>query len=107
MAAGDTATFSAAASGNPAPSVQWQLSTDGGGSFTDISGATATSYTTPTLTSADDGNQYRAVFTNDTDSATSAPATLTVDYAPVITTSPTTQTVAAGSPVTLTAAGVR
>ncbi len=104
VAAGDTAGFSAAASGNPAPSVQWQVSTDGGTTFTDVAGATATSYTTPTLTSADDGNQYQAVFTNDTDSATSAAATLTVDYPPAITTSPTTQTVAAGNSVTLTAA---
>ena len=83
-AAGDTATFTAAASGNPAPSVQWQLSTNGGATFADISGATSTSYTTPTLTSADDGNQYQAVFTNSIEPATSAAATLTVDYAPVV-----------------------
>jgi glycine rich protein/fibronectin type III domain protein/Ig-like domain-containing protein/immunoglobulin I-set domain protein len=103
-AVGDTATFTAAASGNPAPSVQWQLSTDGGDSFADISGETATSFSTPMLTAADNGNQYRAVFTNDTDTAVSAAATLTVEYGPIITTSPTTQTVAAGSTVTLTAA---
>ncbi len=103
VAVGDTASFSAAASGNPAPTVQWQLSTDGGQSFADISGETATSYTTPTLTSADDGNQYQAVFTNDTDSATTAAATLTVDYAPVIGTQPSDGGANAGGTVTFSA----
>ena len=32
-AAGSTATFTAAASGSPAPTVQWQVSTSGGGQF--------------------------------------------------------------------------
>jgi archaellum component FlaG (FlaF/FlaG flagellin family) len=38
---GATATFTATASGNPTPTVQWQVSTNGGGSFSDISGATS------------------------------------------------------------------
>ena len=32
--AGSTATFTAAATGNPTPTVQWQVSTDGGATFT-------------------------------------------------------------------------
>src|SRR5947207_1914997 len=56
-------TFSAAASGSPAPTVQWQVSTDGGVTFNDIPGATS-----PTLTfsagAADDGKEYRARFNN-------------------------------------------
>ncbi len=101
---GSSASFGAAASGYPTPDVQWQISTDGGASFTDIAGETTTAYATSTLTSADDGNQYRAVFTNSAGTATTTVATLTVDYAPVITTSPASQSVAAGSTATLTAA---
>src|SRR5262249_25118157 len=40
--AGQTATFTAAATGTPTPTVQWQVSTNGGTSFSDISGATST-----------------------------------------------------------------
>src|SRR5205807_3966510 len=58
---GATATFTAAASGFPAPTVQWQLSTDGGTNFTNIAGATSTSYST---TTGANGYQYRAHFTN-------------------------------------------
>jgi LPXTG-motif cell wall-anchored protein len=101
---GSTATFTAAATGYPTPTVQWQKSTNGGTSFADIDGATSTSYTTPTLTPADDANEYRAVFTNSAGSDTTTAATLTVHYAPIIVTSPTTQTVAAGTTATLTAA---
>jgi hypothetical protein len=36
--AGQTATFTVAASGNPAPTVQWQVSTNGGSTWSDISG---------------------------------------------------------------------
>src|SRR5262249_56422747 len=37
-------TFSAAASGTPSPSVQWQVSTDGGVSFSDVAGATSATF---------------------------------------------------------------
>ena len=80
---GGTATFTSAASGTPTPTVQWQLSTDGGSSWADIGGATATSYTTPTLLLSDDQNQYRAVWTNSEGTATSNAATLTVTVAVV------------------------
>ncbi|QGN34369.1 putative Ig domain-containing protein [Microlunatus sp. Gsoil 973] len=60
--------FSAAASGVPTPTVQWQRSTDGGHNFADIAGATSTTYAFRT-TAADDGNQYRAVFSNGVGSA--------------------------------------
>ena len=36
VTAGQTATFTAAASGNPTPTVQWQVSTDSGSTFSDI-----------------------------------------------------------------------
>ena len=101
--AGSTATFTAAASGNPAPTVQWEVSTNGGTTFTPITGATSTTYSF-TAASAENGNQYEAVFTNSAGTLTSSPATLTVDFAPTVTTNPTSQTVNAGSTATFTAA---
>ena len=104
---GATATFSASASGNPTPTVQWQVSTNGGGSFSDISGAT-NPVLSFTATAAQNGNQYRAVFTNmcesTTNTATTTAATLTVNTAPTISTNPTNQTVCDGAPATFTAA---
>jgi hypothetical protein len=77
---GGAFTFSATASGTPVPSVQWQISTDGGQSFTDIPGATDAAYSA-TAPLADNGNLYRAVFTNSEGSASTDPATLTVNPA--------------------------
>ncbi len=74
---GDTVTFTAAASGFPAPAVQWQRSTNGGASFSDIAGATGNGHSF-TVASGDSGNRYRAVYTNAVGSATSAAATLTL-----------------------------
>jgi beta-glucosidase-like glycosyl hydrolase len=62
--AGTKVTLSAAASGSPTPTVQWQRSTNGGRSWVTQVGATKASYTF-TATSAMNGRQYRAVFTND------------------------------------------
>ena len=39
---GDNATFSAAASGDPTPTVQWQASTDAGATWNNLSGETST-----------------------------------------------------------------
>ncbi len=70
-------TFTAAASGSPAPTVQWQVSTNGGMSFNNISGATNTSLTF-TAVYADNGKLYRALFTNICNTVPSSAATLTV-----------------------------
>ncbi len=78
VTAGSTATFTAAASGNPTPTVQWQFSTNSGSSWTNISGATSATYTTPATVAGNTGTQYRALFTNAVGTATSAVATLTV-----------------------------
>ena len=80
---GASVSFTAAASGFPAPTVQWQRSTDGGGSFANIAGATSPTYTF-TAAIGDNGYKYRAVFTNSVSSATSTAATLTVSSAPSI-----------------------
>ena len=83
--------------------MQWDVSTSGATTFSAISGATSTTYSF-TASSAENGNQYEAVFTNGLGTLTSNPATLTVDYAPVVTTNPHSQTVNAGNTVTFTAA---
>jgi hypothetical protein len=80
---GASVSFTAAASGFPTPTVQWQRSV-GGGSFANIAGATSTTYTF-TAASGDNGNEYRAVFTNTVSSATTTAATLTVAGAPTVT----------------------
>ena len=77
VVAGSTVTFTAAASGEPAPTVQWQVSTNGGRTWTNIRGATSTTLTFSTTTKQD-GNLYRAVFTNPFGQVTTSVATLTV-----------------------------
>ncbi|WP_076350093.1 beta strand repeat-containing protein [Paludisphaera borealis] len=75
---GSTVTFTAAANGSPLPSVQWQVSVDGGANWVNIAGAVQDWFTyAPNL--ADSGDKFRAVFTNNVGStvATTA-ATLTV-----------------------------
>src|SRR6266498_4022264 len=90
---GATATFTAAASGSPAPTVQWRVSS--GGPFSDIPGATSTTLMF-TATTADNGKQYRAVFTNTCGTATTTAATLTVNASTSATT-PADQTVCQGA----------
>lgn len=78
---GQPANFSFTATGNPAFTVQWQVSTDGGVTFGDISGATSSTLTF-NATLADTGKKYRAVLTNSEGTVNTAIATLTVTEAP-------------------------
>src|SRR5215470_2259397 len=73
VSAGQTATFSVAASGTAPLSYQWQKN------GADITGATSASYTTPVTTTADSGEQFRVVVSNAAGTATSNTATLTVN----------------------------
>ena len=73
---GQTASFTAAASGGPFPAVQWQESKSSG-LYTDIPGATSPSYSFAT-TAADEGDLFRAVFTNVSGMAATDSARLTV-----------------------------
>jgi uncharacterized repeat protein (TIGR01451 family) len=76
LAGGGSVTFTAGASGVPAPTVQWQVSTDGGATWNNIPNATSTSLTfTPTPSQS--GYQYRAVFSNVCGMATTTSASLT------------------------------
>lgn len=100
---GELANFSAAASGNPMPTVQWELDEVGTGeAWGPIAGATATSYSIAPAT-AMNGYQYRAVFTNSLGTVTSAAATLTVNASsgvPVVTLQPTNAIVTLGQTAT-------
>jgi Putative Ig domain/Immunoglobulin I-set domain len=90
VTSGESASFIATASGDPNPTVQWQRANPRSDSFTDVPGATATSYATGTLTAADDGARYRAVFTNSARTATTQSAAVTVTgSAPTISGTPT------------------
>ena len=73
VAAGQTATFSVAASGTLPLSYQWQMNNS------NITGATAASYTTPATTTANSGETFRVIVSNSAGSVTSNAATLTVN----------------------------
>ncbi|HEY4712473.1 MAG TPA: hypothetical protein VIH69_07385, partial [Dehalococcoidia bacterium] len=79
---GQSASFTSTASGDPTPTVQWQVDTGGG--FSNITdggvygGATTTTLNLTQPPVSYSGNQYRAVFTNALGTATSNIATLTV-----------------------------
>jgi Immunoglobulin domain/Immunoglobulin I-set domain len=93
VTAGQTATFSASATGTAPMSYQWRKN---GASIT---GATSSSYTTPATTTADSGSTFSVVVTNSAGSASSNNATLTVNaaaVAPSITSQPGNQTVTSG-----------
>ena len=79
--AGLNASFSSAASGSPAPTVQWQVSTNGT-TWTNITGATNATLSFATAT-ADNNKQYRAVWTNSGGTVNSNAAILTVNSSPV------------------------
>jgi hypothetical protein len=83
---GSDATFTATATGS---SYQWQVSTDGGATFTDIAGATTTTLTLTGVTAAMNNNQYHLVVGScGSSTITSNNATLTVTAPATITTQP-------------------
>ena len=99
VTAGQTASFSVAATGTAPLSYQWRKNSVA------ISGATSSSYTTPATTSSDNGAQFTVLVTNTAGSMSSNAATLTVNAAPVapsIMTQPASQTVTAGQTATFT-----
>jgi FG-GAP-like repeat len=81
---GLNASFTVAASGMPAPTFQWQISTDAGSVWSNLlNGAPYSGVTTTTLTITGaslslSGNQYRAIAINAIGSVASSAATLTV-----------------------------
>ena len=113
---GKRVSFTAAADGAPVPTVQWQLSEDGGAIYHNISGATSLTYTfitTPYTYNAALGEtvrMYRAEFSNTagvTDSG-AADLTLTPLAVPILVTSqPIQETVPTGQDATFTATSNR
>lgn len=75
---GANITFSVVTTGN-LQTYQWQLSTNGGSTWTNITNANAASLTLPSVTTALSGNQYRVIVTNSCNTVTSNAATLTVN----------------------------
>ncbi|HJV91019.1 MAG TPA: immunoglobulin domain-containing protein [Holophagaceae bacterium] len=92
VVAGETATFTASASGSP--TYQWKRN------GADVSGATGASYTTPASTAADNNTVYSVTVQNSGGAVTSGFATLHVSYV-LVTTQPSGATVAPGQPATL------
>jgi hypothetical protein len=84
VTAGQTAQFTVAATGMPAPTYQWQVSTNGGSVWSNLlNGSPYGGVTTTTLTITGaslglSGDQYRAIATNSSGTATSSAAALTV-----------------------------
>jgi hypothetical protein len=82
---GSNTTFTASASGNPSPSIQWQISVDAGTNWSNlVNGGVYSGVTSGTLTLTKppvsfSNNQYRARFTNLGGTVESNSATLTVN----------------------------
>jgi hypothetical protein len=100
---GHAITFSAAARGNETPTVQWQDSANHGSSWSNIPGATLTTFQT-VATSSENGLEVRAVFTNSSGSATTSPATATLATVPVVTTQPRSRNYRPGESIVFTSA---
>jgi Immunoglobulin I-set domain len=75
VTAGNTATFNAAATGTPTPTTQWEVSTDGGTTWTPIAGANADSYSF-VVAQSQDHSEYQAIFDNSAGSAQTSVAEL-------------------------------
>jgi hypothetical protein len=75
VTAGQTATFSVAATGTAPLTYQWKRN------IAAISGANSSSYTTPATMSSDSGTQFTVVVSNAAGNATSSAAALTVNAA--------------------------
>jgi hypothetical protein len=102
VAVGQTATFSVVAMGASPLNYQWQKNS------ANISGATGSSYTTPTTVSGDNGAKFDVVVSNAIGSMTSSAATLTVDPAATlqsIAVTPASPSVGIGNTLQFTATG--
>ncbi|MFJ7076971.1 immunoglobulin I-set domain protein [Streptomyces sp. NPDC098781] len=77
VAAGDEVTLVAAAEGTPEPTARWQVSPDGGQTWSTVEDAARNTYSF-TAKTAQDGYRYRAEFTNSVGTTRTSPITLTV-----------------------------
>ncbi len=102
VCAGSNASFNVTAAGSGL-TYQWQVSTNNGSTFSNVTGATASTLTLNAVTAGMSGNQYRVTVTSTCNSASSTGATLTVNTAAVITQQPVSATVCDSASVTFTA----
>jgi len=103
---GSAATFAAGASGTPVPTDQWYRSNDGGTTWTALAGATSPTYILASPALADSGALFRFLATNSQGSATSQPASLTVNaikVGPAFATQPAPLTVPVGTAASFSA----
>ena len=110
ISVGQLAQFSVAAGGDTQPSYQWQVSTDGGNAWTNLtdtspySGTATATLTVTGATAATNGDQYRCVVTTTAGSVTSNVVKLTAYGTPVFTIQPVDHTMVPGSTVYFTVA---
>lgn len=95
---GNTAGFSIVSTS--ATGFQWQLSTDGGLSWTNIIGATNATYSITNVSAGMNNNRYRCLASTFCGNTNSASALLTVDNAVAILTQPSNSSVCEGSNAT-------
>jgi DNA-binding beta-propeller fold protein YncE len=95
--AGGSTTFTVAATGTPAPSLQWQRQAAGTSGFTNLangsgySGVNTTTLTVSNVLNVSSGDQYRVIVSNGVNpQAISEAATLTIGEPPVITSAAST-----------------
>ncbi len=94
VCSGSTATFTVGLNNDSNVTYTWEVSTDLGETWQEISGATASSYTTEPISPVDDGTQYRVSIGSICGvPVQSSAATLTLSPSPEITTQPLSQTV--------------
>lgn len=103
---GGSITFKVVSQGS-APTYQWQISTNGGTTYTNISGATLDSLVLSGLSASLSGNKYRVVVTNACSNSTSTSATLSVSTPASITSQPSNLTLCSGNngSINVTASG--
>ena len=100
--AGSPASFSITSA--TATAYQWQVSTDGGTNFSNITGATATNYSIVSTLASQNNYQYRCIVIGQCNTTTSAAAILTVNTPPAITTQPAASTICASQNTSFTVA---
>ncbi len=91
------ATFSTVVAGFPSPGLQWQVSTDGGATFVDMSGQKASVLTLPSVSTTQSGTLYRVRVVNDCGEMYSNAAALIVTPLPTVSVSPRFVSMCVGS----------
>lgn len=100
-----TASHASVPSTNATPSYQWQVSADGGVSWSNISGATTTTLSVASTTQSMNGRRYRVLVTSGGCAVVgSTPTVLTVNALPTVTLSAASTTLTPGQSTTVTGA---